>query len=561
MKWNSVCNMVRRGTEGGTGVAELLLWILFGMLLLFFVLLFVVPLVLFALFYVFDQRQKQHAVLRNYPLLGRIRYFFEMIGPELRQYLFEHDTAGKPFSRIDYQYVVLSAKYGKAMIGFGSRRDFEAPGFYLQNSLFPKLAEELRVEKVPVKTKKYDLLKETLISRKEVQRDVLFDAWLLKEEDAVIIGRRRPQPFRVRGLVGMSGMSFGALGENAITALSEGLGIVRETWMNTGEGGISPYHLKGNVNLIMQIGPGLFGVRNEDGTFNWDKLREWAAHPNVRAFELKLGQGAKIRGGHLEGHKVTPEIAAMRGIPVGQTVDSPNRFKDLADAAALLTFVQRLQRETGKPVGIKLVVGAPEPFEQLVQTMKELHIFPDFITVDGGEGGTGATYPELADSVGLPLWAALPIVDNTLKAYGIRDEITVFASGKLFSPDRIAVALALGADVVNIARGFMIAVGCIQAMRCHTNQCPVGVATTDPRLQKALVVEEKKYRVANYVLALWEGLFHVAAACGLESPRQFRREHVVYKDGMGRVHRLNEAGAVPKLTWDALSHSERVDSM
>jgi glutamate synthase (ferredoxin) len=212
-------------------------------------------------------------------------------------------------------------------------------------------------------------------------------------------------------------------------------------------------------------------------------------------------------------------------------------------------------------VGVKLVVGAREPLEQFVRKMAELKIFPDFITVDGGEGGTGATYPELADSVGLPLWAALPIVDDTLKAYGIREEITVFASGKLYSPDRIAIALALGADVVNIARGFMITVGCIQAMRCHTNQCPVGVATTDPRLQKALVVEEKKYRVANYVLALREGLFHVAAACGLESPRQFTREHVVYKDGMGRVHRLDEGPAVGGEGLDAFSCSEAADTV
>jgi glutamate synthase domain-containing protein 2 len=518
-------------------MAEVLLWVLLAFLISVFIL---IPVALFVGFYLFDQRQKQHAVLRNYPLLGRVRYFLEMIGPEMRQYLFDHDNEGKPFSRVDYQTVVFSAKYGKAMIAFGSRRDFEAEGFYLRNSLFPKLSEELWVEKVPVSTKKYHILKETLISRKERQVDSQVSSWLLKEEDAVVIGANRPHPFRVRGLVGMSGMSYGALGENAITALSEGLGLAGETWMNTGEGGISPYHLKGDVDLIMQIGPGLFGVRNEDGTFSWDKLREWAAHPKVRAFELKLGQGAKIRGGHLEGSKVSPEIAAIRGIPVGKTVDSPNRFKELADADALLSFVHRMQRETGKPIGIKLVVGAPEPIEEFVRKMVELKVYPDFITVDGGEGGTGATYQELADSVGLPLHAALPIVDEALKKHGIREEIVLFASGKLYSPDRIAIALALGADLVNIARGFMIAVGCIQAMRCHTNQCPVGVATTDPRLQKALVVEEKKYRVANYVLALREGLFHLAAAAGLESPRQFSREHVVYKDRMGRIYRLDE---------------------
>lgn len=498
------------------------------------------PVVFIVFFYWYDKRQHQHAVLRNYPLLGRIRYVVEMIGPELRQYLFDHDNEGKPFSRVDYQSVVTAAKYRKTLIGFGSRRDFDQPGFYLNNTLFPKLREELKAELVPVHTRQYKVEQETLFTRKEEFVEAVADSWLLKEEDAVVIGPERPHPFRLRGLIGMSGMSYGALGDRAITALSEGLALAGETWMNTGEGGVSPYHIKGGADLIMQIGPGLFGVREEDGTFSMEKFKEMAQNPRIRAFELKLGQGAKIRGGHLEGSKVTPEIAAIRGIPVGKTIDSPNRFKEFSDAEGLLRFVQMLQQEGGKPVGIKLVVGGPNMLHPLVERMVALGIYPDFITVDGGEGGTGATYQEMADSVGLPLHAALPLLDRTLKEYGIRDKMVIIASGKLFTADRIAIALGMGADLVNIARGFMIAVGCIQALRCHTNECPVGVATTDPNLQRALVIEEKRYRVANYLLSLREGLFHLAAAAGLDHPGQFNHTHVVYKDAGGRVYTMDD---------------------
>ena len=258
------------------------------------------------------------------------------------------------------------------------------------------------------------------------------------------------------------------------------------------------------------------------------------------AFELKLGQGAKLRGGHVDGSKVTPEIARIRGVEPWRTIDSPNRFRQSDDIPSMMNWIKVIRSFTGKPVGIKIVVGGGDTLEPLVRYMAEQGHGPDFITVDGGEGGTGASYQELADGVGLPVKSALMLTDALLRKYGVRDRVKLIASGKLATPDEIAVALGMGADLVNIARGFMISVGCIQALRCHSNECPVGVATTDPKLQRALVVEEKEYRVTNYVLALRKGLFRLAAAAGLESPVEFDHRHVVYKDEKGLTTSLDE---------------------
>ncbi|HET7558728.1 MAG TPA: FMN-binding glutamate synthase family protein, partial [Limnochordia bacterium] len=258
-------------------------------------------------------------------------------------------------------------------------------------------------------------------------------------------------------------------------------------------------------------------------------------------FELKLAQGAKIRGGHLSGVKVTPEIAKIRGVEPWKDVDSPNRFPEIENVGALVDMIERIRDVAGKPVGVKIVMGDDESLEELAALMAATGRGPDFITVDGGEGGSGATYTELADSVGLPLQPALIAVDDTLRRHGVRDRVKVIASGKLHTPDRMAVALGMGADLVNVARAFMISVGCIGAQKCHTNKCPVGVATTDPHFQKALVVEEKQYRAANYVIASRHGLFTIAAALGLASPTEIDRRHVVYKDPSGRTHNLAKA--------------------
>jgi len=492
--------------------------------------------------YFIDRNQKQHPVLRNYPVIGRVRYFLETIGPELRQYLFNNEHEGKPFSRDEFQHIVRKAKYKRDVIGYGSVRNFEEPGYYIRNSLFPRLSEELKMDQnIKVTTNKYLLIKEPLLTQRieQIEKDES-NAYLLDDSDAIVIGKNTKHPFIVKGQIGMSAMSYGSLGERAITALSEGLAMAKGTWMNTGEGGLSDYHLKGGVDIIMQIGPGLFGVRDQEGNFSWDALKEKNEIPQIKAFELKLAQGAKTRGGHIDAEKVTEEIARIRMVEPYKSIDSPNRFKEFQDLPSLFEFIGKIRDFTGKPVGMKVVIGSRHEADELAKQMKETGKGPDFITVDGGEGGTGASYQELADSVGLPIKSALPLLDYALRKYGVRDQVRIIASGKLFSPDRVAIALAMGADLVNIARGFMITVGCIQALKCHTNACPVGVATTDPDLQKALVIDEKKHRTANYVISMRKGLYRLAAAAGLESPVHFTSDHVVYKDDRGRTWSLEE---------------------
>lgn len=515
----------------------ILLWIL----LILLALVILVPAAF--LFYIWrvDERQEEHAILRHYPVLGKMRYILEKMGPELRQYFFNNDSEGKPFSRNDYTSTVKSGKYNTRMLGFGSERDFDGEGYFIRNTLFPIQRDELNVDnekKVPTKVYKID--KDNLFNRKEHREETLADPFLLKDEDAPIIGEYTCRhPFRVKGLVGQSAMSYGSLGGNAITALSTGLGLAGGTWMNTGEGGLSKHHLKGGVDIICQIGPGLFGVRTKDGDFSWEEFKKKSDLKEIKAFELKLAQGAKTRGGHLDGKKVTPEIASIRNVEAWESIDSPNRFREFNSPEGMLDFIEQLREVGGKPVGIKLVVGNTGDIEELASFMAKTGRHPDFITVDGGEGGTGASYQELADATGVPIKSALPFVHDTLVRHGVRDKVKIFASGKLLTPDKIAYALALGADFVNIARGLMFSVGCIQAQVCHTNNCPVGVATTDDKLQESLVIEEKSFRVCNYILSLREGLFNLAAAAGIDSPAKFTRDHIVYKDRDGRLMPLS----------------------
>lgn len=485
--------------------------------------------------YVIDKRQKHHSVLRNYPVLGRVRYFLEMIGPELRQYLLLNDNEGKPFSRKQYLDIVIPGKYKNRIESFGSRRNFEEPGFYIQNTMFPVDFDELKInQKNKIDTYTYDILNEGLFDRKEKNTKKTVEPFKLTEENEIVIGSNLKHPFKVNRIVGQSGMSYGALGKNAITALSKGLGR-SGSWMNTGEGGLSEHHLVGGCDIIFQIGPGLFGVRDIDGKFNEEAFIEKAKMDQIKAFELKLAQGAKTRGGHIEGVKVTEEIAEIRNVKPFETVNSPNRFEFLHNNKELLEFVDRLRKLSNKPIGIKIVVGNIKDLHELIHDMVKLNIIPDFITVDGGEGGTGATYQELVDSVGLPLFTALPLLDIELKKHNIRNKVKVFASGKLITPDQIAIALGLGADLVNVARSLMINVGCIMAQQCHTNNCPVGVATTDPKKEAALVVTEKEYRVSNYIVSLHEGLFNLAAAVGVNSPNHINENHILYRTANGDV--------------------------
>lgn len=516
------------------------------LLIILIVIIVLPPIVLLGYLRTLSKNPK-HSIIRSHPYLGWMRYLLEKIGPELRQYWFDSDTEGRPFSRDEFIALVFAAKYRSDLISFGGRRDFEKPGFYLSNAMFPKLTSELRVDNEPLLPgKRYVITNETLFTRREKFIQEQVKPWLLHDDDVIVVGESRNHPWRLKGMFGASATSFGAVGEHYIQSTGSGALMARGSWINTGEGGVADIHLATGVDVISQIGPGLFGFRDDTGHFSIEEYKKKAMIPNIKAFELKFHQGAKIRGGHLEGTKVTEPVAKARLVPVGKTVNSPNRFEFLTSPEEALRFIRTLQAEGGKPVGVKIVVGDPERLNPFFQAMLALDIYPDFITVDGSEGGSGATFRAMADGMGLPLFAALLILDDTARKFGVRDRFKIFASGKLVTPDKVAIALALGADCVNSARGFMMANGCIMAMQCHTGKCPTGITTTDSKYQEALAPEEKQWRVMNYILQLREGLFSLTAACGLLSPRELRREHVVFTNEKGQSTRVVDLFPYPE---------------
>ncbi|WP_347249078.1 FMN-binding glutamate synthase family protein [Zoogloea sp.] len=457
--------------------------------------------------YVQDITQKKHAILRNYPLIGHLRYFFEQLGEYFRQYFFLGDREEMPFNRATRGWVYRLAKNEGGVVGFGSTYDIHHPGALLfVNAGFPVL-EENQVPTPPL---------------------AIGDGYAA-------------QPFVARSLINISGMSYGALSRPAVLALSKGAAEAG-CWMDTGEGGLAPAHLEGGADIIMQIGTAKYGVRDAQGRLSDERLRELAAYPTVKAFEIKLSQGAKPgKGGVLPGSKVTPEIAAIRGIPEGVDSISPNRHRDISNVNELLDMIVRVRGVTGKPVGIKTAIGGRRFLHELCEAIlrRGLDTAPDFIAVDGGEGGSGAAPQALADHMALSIDEALPRVVDTLIEFGLRERIRVIAAGKLVTSARAAWALACGADFVNTARGFMFSLGCVQAMRCHQNTCPTGITTHNVKLQRGLVVEEKYLRVANYARNLNKEIDMIAHACGLLHAREFRREHVRLVQSAGRSEAFN----------------------
>jgi len=442
--------------------------------------------------YILDVTQTKQAIRRNYPVIGHFRYFFEEIGKFFRQYFFAMDREEMPFNRAERSWVYRAAKDLDNTTAFGSTRSLSLPGTVLfVNCPFPTLGTDA----APV--------------------------------GEVTIGPLCDKPYVTNSLFNISGMSFGALSKPAVLALSNGA-AKSGCWMNTGEGGLSSYHLEGGADLVFQIGTAKYGVRDALGNLSDDKLREVAAHERVRMFEIKLSQGAKPgKGGILPGGKVTEEIARVRGIPAGEDSISPNRHPDINSVGDLLDMIERIRSVTGKPVGFKAVIGSYGWLDELFAeiTARGVQSAPDFISIDSADGGTGAAPMSLMDYMGLPIQESLPLVIDKLDEHGLKERTKVIASGKLITPAEVAWALCVGADFVVSARGFMFSLGCIQALSCNKNTCPTGITTHNPRLQKGLVPKVKAERIANYVKNMVYEVGVLAHSCGVREPRELRRFH------------------------------------
>lgn len=461
-----------------------------------------------------DYTQTTHAVLRNFPIVGHGRYLLEKIRPEIYQYFVEGDTEGVPFDRDQRSLVYQRAKDVRDTVPFGTKEDVYATGYeWVNHSMAPRHlhGDDLRI---------------------------------------TIGGPACTQPYSA-SIFNIAAMSYGSLSANAVLALSEGAQIGGFAH-NTGEGGISSHHMEGGGDLIWQIGTGYFGCRAEDGTFSAEKFKENATRPNVKMIELKLSQGAKPgHGGILPAAKLTPEISQIRGVPMGEDVLSPPGHSSFDTPIGLLEFVREMRElSAGKPVGFKLCVGKRREFLAICKAMVETGITPDFIAVDGGEGGTGAAPLEFSNHVGAPLVDGLIFVHNALVGFDVRDKIKVIASGKVTSGFGMVKRLALGADACYSARGMMLALGCIQALKCNSNHCPVGVATQDPKLMDGLVPSDKKVRVASFHNETVASVCEILGAMGLSDPEALRPWHIMRRVShteirhYGEIYEFIEPGAL-----------------
>jgi glutamate synthase domain-containing protein 2 len=437
-----------------------------------------------------DLMQKKHALLRNYPVVAHARYWLETIGPELRQYIVTSNDEERPFSRDQRSWIYASSKQENNYSGFGTDNDIEhLPGYaIIKHRTFAESLPHDHAEHVGLPSAK-------------------------------VLGgpRGRAGAFRPDSLVNLSGMSFGSMSGNAIQALNRGAKLAG-CMHNTGEGGLSEHHRQGG-DVVLQIGTAYFGCRNPDGTFSLERLKDVVASAPVRAIEVKLSQGAKPGlGGLLPAAKVTQEISEIRGIPMGQDCASPSRHTAFTDVDSLLDFVELVAAETGVPVGIKSAVGEMGFWDELTARMAREDRGVDFVTVDGGEGGTGASPRIFADSIALPFRLGFARVYGTFAEAGLTDDVTFIGSGKLGLPDNASVAFALGADMVSVAREPMMSIGCIQSQKCHTDRCPTGVATQDPWLAHGLDPASKAERCAQYVRTLRKELVKVSESVGVAHP-------------------------------------------
>ncbi|MBU3261484.1 FMN-binding glutamate synthase family protein [Roseovarius sp. PS-C2] len=469
-------------------------------LALIFVLVLGFAVALIVAFYILDKTQAGDAIRRNYPVIGRFRGLFTKLGEFFRQYFFAMDREEMPFNRAQRDWVYHAGKGKGNTVAFGSTRNLSIPGTPIfVNACFPPLDDQCATT------------------------------------EPMVIGPTAAVPYRAKSIFNISGMSYGAISRPAVEALSRGAARAG-IWLNTGEGGLSPFHLKGGCDIVYQIGTAKYGVRDAEGNLDDERLRDVGANPHVKMFELKLAQGAKPgKGGILPGAKVNAEIAEIRGIPEGQDSISPNRHREIDGFDDLLNMIAHIRAVTGKPVGFKTVIGSSDAWIEFFEmiNLREDDCAPDFICVDGGEGGTGAAPMPLIDLVGMPIREALPRMVDLRDRHGLKDRIRIIASGKLVNPSDVAWALCAGADFVTSARGFMFSLGCIQALKCNRNTCPTGITTHDPRLQGGLVVEDKYLKVANYAKAVIGEVETIAHSVGVTEPRLMRRRHVriVQADG------------------------------
>lgn len=462
-----------------------------------------IPLILLG---IYDMFQAKHAIMRNFPILGRGRYWMENLRPKLYQYFIESDISGRPFSRIFRSVVYQRAKKELDTAPFGTQLDVYEEGYEWMNHSIAALDPEKITHDPRIR----------------------------------VGGQDCKQPYNA-SLLNVSAMSFGSLSSAAIAALNGGAKIGGFAH-NTGEGGISPYHNKFGGDLIYQVGTGYFGCRAKDGNFSPELFRELTKADNVKMIELKLSQGAKPgHGGILPARKNTPEIAKIRSIEPHTDVLSPPYHKAFSTPIGLLELIQQMRELSGgKPVGFKLCIGHKSEFFAICKAMVATGIKPDFITIDGGEGGTGAAPLEFSNSVGMPLKEGLAFAYNALRGFDLKKDIKLFASGKIVTGFHIFRALALGADACYSARAMMMALGCIQALECNKNNCPTGVATHDPELVKGLVVSDKKQRVANYHQETIKGFVELLAATGFDSPSKINRTHVYRRSTLNTVNRLDD---------------------
>jgi glutamate synthase domain-containing protein 2 len=457
--------------------------------------------------FVVDRTQTGDAIRRNYPVIGRFRHLFSELGEFFRQYFFAMDREELPFNRAQRDWIGRASSGDGNTVAFGSTRNLNVPGTPIfVNAPFPPLNDQYA------------------------------------KTEPLEIGPTARTPYMAPSFFNISGMSYGAISRPAVEALSRG---AKEAgvWLNTGEGGLSPFHLEGGCDIVFQIGTAKYGVRDCDGNLSDEKLSEVAAHEQVRMFEIKLSQGAKPgKGGILPAEKISDEIAQIRGIAKGKDSQSPNRHKEIRSFDDLLDMIVRVRTVTGKPVGIKTVVGSEEVMRDLFDAIvaRSEDCAPDFITIDGGEGGTGAAPMPLIDLVGMSVREAIPMVANLRDERGLKSRIRLIASGKLVNPGDVAWALAAGADFITSARGFMFSLGCIQALKCNRNTCPTGITTHDPRFQKGLVAERKYRRVARYAREIIHEVETIAHSVGVSEPRQMRRRHVRIMQSNGRSVPMNE---------------------